>query len=76
MTLRCEELGPKPLIKRLIGALELAPMTVDQLAIRLTVGEASVRTRLAELRELGVAGPVSAVKRPSQRPRKIWSLAA
>lgn len=69
-------LAPLPLRCRILGALELAPMTVLQLATSLDVTQNRVRRMMVELREAGVAHITGTVQGLNGHPRNVWSLAA
>lgn len=69
-------LGPLPLRCRILGALELAPMTPAQLAKCLDVTQNRVRRAMAEFREAGVTRVIDTQQGVNGHPRNVWSLTA
>lgn len=66
---------PLPMRCRALGALELAPMTIRQLARRLSTSEPYARKTIDELRGLGVIRPAGTIASKG-RPGCLWSIAA
>lgn len=64
---------PLPLRVRVIGALQLAPMTIDEVARVLSANVHSVRHYIGELKGMRVVSAVGSM-RASTCPRKIWRL--
>lgn len=74
--MHAQPLRPLPLRCRILGALELAPMTILQLADSLDAGEAYVRRMIVELHKLGVLQETGIRRHGTGRPWKVWSVVA
>lgn len=64
---------PMPLRVRVIGALQLAPMTIEEVARVLSANVHSVRHYVEELKGMRVVSPVAGVK-PEGRAFKVWRI--
>lgn len=69
-------MSPAPLRCRLLGALELVPMTVAQVARCLDARPAYVQRIVADMRRLGAVREVGKRHRRTCRPEKLWGIAA
>lgn len=69
-------MSPQPLRCRLLGALELAPMTITQVSRCLDAQPSYVQRLIAELRSLGVVRETGSMRRRTCRPEKLWQVAA
>lgn len=67
---------PTPIRCRLLGALQLAPMTIGQASRCLDARPAYVQRVIADLRGLGVVAVSGARHCRNGRPEKVWRLAA
>lgn len=65
----------KPIRCRLLEALEASPMTTRRIASQLGTSAATVRARLAELREIGVVNVVATQPQRGQSAN-VWGIAA
>lgn len=74
MTSREAALRPCTALQRVIGALELAPMTTDELAQRLNLSRRSIEDSLYYLRNLAAARPVCRVTLPNRHRAALWQL--
>ena len=67
-------MSPRPLRTRIIGALELAPMTTVQLTRALSANPASVRHYVDELRGMRLISAARRQRVLDGRPRSVWRL--
>lgn len=67
-------MSPRPLRTRIIGALELAPMTTAQLTRALSANPASVRHCVDELRGMRLIAAAHHQRVRNGRPRSVWRL--
>lgn len=67
---------PLPLRVRVLGALELAPMTVFMLSTSLDVSQISVQHKIDDLRRLGVIAKCAVERGREGRPWNVYGIAA
>lgn len=65
-----------PLRCRVIGAMELQPMTIPQISLCLDARPAYVQRVVSDLRSVGAARCAGSRHRRTGRPEKVWELVA
>ena len=65
---------PMPLRVRVIGALQLAPMTIEEVARVLSANVHIVRHYVEELKSMRLVSPVAMAKRQGRAPLKVWRI--
>lgn len=69
-------MSPKPLRERIVTALQLQPMTVEDLALALWAHPCPIRIALANLRASASIKLAGTIRRSrGGAPRKLWRLA-
>lgn len=69
-------MGPLPIRCRALRALELSPLTIDQLAICLSADPHYIQRVVRDLTILGAVEQSGQNKPVSRKPSKVWRIAA